>query len=142
MRILIGLVLAAMVMACSAERARAADAAAAIPPPSLYERLLPVFDDAAAGLYVIQGSAATGIGPGLEWRMLRGCDWLRFNLIFAASTAGSERLIPGLGVLVHGGDGTPDITLGICWTPDEYGAARVGPLKANAAPYVGLRVRM
>ncbi len=39
------------------------------------------------------------------------------------SGTGSERLIPGVGVQLTGGDGTPDVTLGICWPPSEYGSS-------------------
>jgi len=95
-----------------------------------------------AGLYVIYGRDATGIGPGLEWQMFKGCRWLRFNLIAAASSAGSERLIPGVGAVLAGGREQPDLMVGVCWTPSEYGGARIGGLKANAAVYVGLRVRV
>jgi hypothetical protein len=95
-----------------------------------------------AGLYMIYGRDATGIGPGLEWQMFKGCRWLRFNLIAAASSAGSERLIPGVGALLPGGGDKPELTMGVCWTPGEYGAARIGGLKTNAAVYLGLRVRI
>ena len=117
-----------------------AGAGTAIAPASLYDELRPVFDQAAAGVFLIHGREATGVGPGLEWRLFEGCDSLRFNLIAARSSTGSERLIPGVGVQLTGGDGTPDVTLGVCWPPSEDGKARIGGLKTDAAPYIGLRV--
>jgi len=94
------------------------------------------------GLYVIHGREATGVGPGLEWQMFERCEWLRFDLVAATSSNGSERLIPGVGVRVRGGEGAPDLTLGVCWPPSEYGLARIGGLRTYAAPYLGLRIRL
>ncbi|UCH34551.1 MAG: hypothetical protein JSV65_18845 [Armatimonadota bacterium] len=111
-----------------------------IAPASLYDELRPVFDQASAGMFLIHGREATGVGPGLEWRVFEGCDALRFSLIAARSSTGSERLIPGIGVQLAGGGGTPDVTLGLCWPPSEYGKARIGGVKTYVAPYVGLRV--
>jgi len=131
--------MAVLAMACGGTAC--ADAPeGAILPASLYDELRPLFDNAAGGIYWIHGRDATGVGPGLEWQMFPGCERLRFNLIAARSSKGGERLIPGIGVLLLGGDGTPDVTLGVCWAPSEYGMARIGELKTYAAPYVGLRM--
>lgn len=109
---------------------------------SLYDELWPLFEGAEAGVYVIHGREEIGIGPGLEWQVLKGCEWLRFDLIGARSSRGSQHLIPGLGVQLYGGTDAPQVTLGICWVPSEYGRARIGEVKTYAAPYIGLRMEL
>jgi len=155
----LGAALALGAVILSAGRAGASEETTGL--KSFYERLGPIFEGASAGLYLVHGRDATAVGPGLEWQLCQGCKWLRFNLIAARSNAGDERLIPGLGVRLLGSrsegsgapasgspaptpgpDRTPDVTLGVCWTPSAYGMVRIGGLKTCAAPYIGLRLQL
>jgi len=107
---------------------------------AFYDDLKPLLDVAGGGLYYVHGRDATGIGPGLDWQLIGSCEVMRFNLIGAHSSKGHDRIIPGVGFKVRGNN-LPDLNLGVCLLPSEYGLSRIGPMKAYLGGYLGLNAR-
>lgn len=92
-----------------------------------------------ASLMFVHGRDATGVGAAFNFEVL-GAPRLHLDIGVVTSNRGNTRLLPGLSYdLGRARPSNATVALGLCWTPSEYGAPRLGPASTFLAPYMLLR---